>query len=175
MKILILVSLFLSILSATVPVVNDITFNTNYPVTSGGYYIPAGSSIYLRMEIIKDDQMEVCLTTYDYFLSYFKVYVSLFPKRPTDSDIVYYSYGTELSYDGTTVVNDYYTQYNYPFETDENSKYLGIYIHIYNSLNYLDVMVISVTGLIWAAIVGGAVLFIALVVGGIFGYRKYRR
>jgi len=174
MKILILLSLFLSTFVGSY-IINDIIFNENYPVTQHGSFIWAPATIYLRMPILKDDKMEVCLTTHTGYYSYFKVYVSFFPRKPVDYEIVSYKYDSDLSYDGTTVVDDYYTTYNYPFDTPSDSSYLGIRIDVLTSLDYLDVMVISAAGLVWAFIVGGVVLFIALVVGGIFGYRKYRR
>ena len=177
MKIFIFVCLFLSTLCSTTPLINDIEFNTKYPVYYGGIrLIPRDTDIYLRMKILENDKMQVSLETYTNYFNYFGVRVSCFQDYPYDDQIVLNKYyGQEISYEETEILDGGISTYVYPFDTPENSKYLGVHIHIYNDLGYLDITVISVTGLIWLMIVGGVVVFIALVIGGIFGIRKYRR
>ena len=179
MKIFIFLCLFLSILcSTTYQVITNIEFNTKYPVVQYDYtrVIDAGTDIFLRMKILENDQMEVSLQTYSYYISTFGVSVSFFDEYPSNAEIVLGKYyGKEISHEETEIIEGGISTYAYPFDTPEDKKYLGIHIHVYNDLGYLDLTVISVTGLIWLMIVGGVVVFIAIVLGGIFGYRKYRR
>ena len=175
MKILLGLLLFVCSYSATV-VVNDINFNQEYSLlTNYGRFIPAGTSLYLRMHIIEKDKMSVSLKTFTSFsTNYFYIRVSFFNVKPTDSEVVNGNWGTKLPYDGDIYVDGIYSTYSFPFDTPENSNYLGVHVYVYQNLEFLNLTVISVTAFMWYLIVIGVFVFIAAVVGGIFGYRKYR-
>ena len=180
MKILIFLSVLFSTLCKTVPI-NDITFNEKYSASPAGVPVPAGSEYLFRMRILENDKMQVSLTTYDSFSYYtyhyshidFIVKYALFKGVPTLEDYQIQNF-KDLEWDSESYDGDWIS-INYPFDTEEGKDYLGIYLYVKTGIYYLEITVLSVTGLIWVFILVGAVVFIGAVVGAILGVRKYRR
>jgi len=182
MKIFIILSLFLSILCSTA-YIRNITFNSKFNVIYYGDGYRAGNVFFFRMPILEKDTMEVSLCTESYtymgiYYTYthldFDVSTAFFKGAPTDEELLNLGFYQSVPWD-SEVFDEAYSTFNYVFDTLEDKDYLGVKVEIKNNVYYLDITVLSATGLIWLFILIGAIAFIIVVVGAIFGVRKYRR
>lgn len=136
------------------------------------YYIAQYESIFYKMPITNNDDLEISIETNYSSTINFKLSVKFYDENPSMNKIINDNWNSNLSFAEYERLGYDYIKYLFEIDTVEDSKYLCIRIDALYHMDFMN-LTVNYSSKLWILIViAGVILFILLIIA-LFVLRKY--